>query len=291
MGWESRGKRRYYYQPVRADGRPRRIYRGAGDVGRVHELLTAHERRERAVKREAARAHAAAVAELRKLTTRVRWWAGQLVRAARLLGGGYQHKGQWRRRGNRYTNTRGMNTMATANPTGPAGQSDPAEIGRLLFGLNERANGGDRSALAELDDLLDRHPIVWQKYTELAADTSAGWAQLLGHGQPVEIACLRRHLTAWTAELAGCDAQPSVLAAVEAAKVAWLAVRYAEAELLAAPVAKRPAALGRLTAANRQLLDAIKLVATAKTVSATRTEKATGEAQGRIAPRLFGGAG
>lgn len=98
-------------------------------------------------------------------------------------------------------------------------------------------------------------------------------------------------MPAWAAELAGGDPPPLVTAAAEAATVAWLAVRYAEADLQAAPMAKRAAAVARLTAANRELRETLKLVTAAMTACATRGEKAAAEGQARVAPRLFGGAG
>jgi hypothetical protein len=168
----------------------------------------------------------------------------------------------------------------------------PADLGQQLLALNDRANGGDRSALIELEELLDLHPEVWQTAARLAADTAAGWARLLGDGGTVTEACLRRELLAWKAGLAGPDPTPLVTAAVDAAGVAWLAQRFAERELFMVSDKKRAAALKQLAAANRQLQQAIRLVLDARAAAVAAVTRAPAAAAATASgPRLFGGTG
>ncbi len=312
MPWELRGKNRYFYQPVRVRGKPRRVYWGAGDAGRLHELLGVHDRRLRAKRLAGARARAATAAALQRDTRAAVSWVRELVRATRLVGGEYQHRGQWRwRAGRRHgrLDLCGRVPVKLKPPVRSSGFIPPspfvpeiamtpvppslnpitADLGRLLTELNDRANRGDRSALAELEELLDRHPLVWQTAARLAADTAAGWARLLGDGGPVTKACLRREVLAWKAGLAGPEATPLVTAAVDAAGVAWLSQRFAEREAFRAGDKKRAAAVRQLSAADRQVQEALKLVMVARAAADVTVNRAEDENKVAGGPRLFGG--
>lgn len=199
-----------------------------------------------------------------------------------LAHGEYQHKNQWRRRGD-FTFTRTDLMTVTPSP-------EVNELGKQLTALNDRANRGDRSALAELEELLDRHPEVWQTAARLAGDTAAGWARLLGDGGAVSEACLRQEVAAWKAGLSGLEPSPLITAAVDAAGVAWLAQRFAEREVFAASEKKRATAVRQLATANRQVQEALKLVLSVRAITdaAVLANKETpATASG---PRLFGGA-
>jgi hypothetical protein len=313
MAWEWRGRNRYFYQPVRAGGQPRRLYWGAGEVGRLHELLTVHDRRLRAKRLGAMRARLASVAAARRDTRSVVVWVRQLVRAARLVGGQYQHRGQWRWRAGRRLGRLDPAGPAPARvqaPVRPSGFTppspfipeiamtlqaadtppNPTDLGRHLTDLNDRANRGDRSALAELEEVLDCHPIVWQTAARLSADTAAGWARLLGDGGAVTEVCLRREMSLWKAGLAGPEPTPLVTAAVDAAGVVWLAQRFAERELFATSEKKRVVALRQLAAVNRQVQDALKLVMVARGAADVVANRASADNKVAAGPRLFDGA-
>jgi hypothetical protein len=282
MPWVQRGHRLYFYESRRIDGKPRRVYRGTGSTGRLHELLTSYERRQRAKLVTAAAARKAEIMGLKSATRRVWDMIRQLFRAARLVYGEYQHKGQWRRRGEfNFTRTDQMTMMPSPEVN---------ELGKQLTALNDRANRGDRSALAELEELLDRHPAVWQTAARLSADTAAGWSRLLGDGGAVTESCTRREVTAWKAGLCGQDPAPLVTAAVDAAGVAWLAQRFAERELFGAGEKKRAAAVRQLAAANRQVQDALKLVMAARAAAESAAKTSADSAAGATSPRLFEGA-
>ncbi len=64
MPWERRCPRWYYYEMRRVDGKPRRVYRGTGSAGPLHELLTSYERRQRAELLTAAAARKAEILAL-----------------------------------------------------------------------------------------------------------------------------------------------------------------------------------------------------------------------------------
>ncbi len=312
MPWDLRGAKRYFYQPVRVRGKPRRIYWGPGDAGRLHELLGVHDRRLRAKRLAAARERTAVIAALRRDTRSVEILVRQLQRAVRLVGGEYQHRGQWRWRAGRRHGRRdlcGPVPVKVTPPVRPSRFTPPspftpeiamtppsstlsptsADLGQQLLDLNGRANRGDRSALAELEEVLDLHPIVWQTAARLSADTAAGWARLLGDGGPVTEACLRREVSAWKTGLVGPEPTPLVAAAVDAAGVAWLAQRYAERELFTVGDKKRAAAVKQLAAANRQVQDAIKLVMAARAIADAAANRAEDENKVAGGPRLFDG--
>ena len=93
MGWEMRhGKQSYYYRPARIDGKPRRVYLGAGAIGRMHALSDAVEREKAAA--AVARRLAWAVAD-RALLAAIRF-ARAVVSARLSLAGWYCHNGTWR---------------------------------------------------------------------------------------------------------------------------------------------------------------------------------------------------
>ncbi len=314
MPWELRGAKRYYYQPVWVNGQPRRIYWGSGDAGRLHELLTLKDRRLRKKRAAAAREKTVTVKALQRDTRAVLTRVRELVRATRLIGGEYQHHGEWRwRAGRRHgrLDLCGRVPVKVTSPVRPSGfvppspflpenamtpvpsrsPPTPADVGRQLIALNDRANRGDRSALIELEEVLDLHPEVWQTAARLSSDTASGWGRLLGDGGAVTEACLRREVLAWKAGLAGPDPTPLVTAAVDAAAVAWLAQRFAEREVFQAVDKKRTAAVKQLGMANRQLQDAIKLVIIARsTAESAKKQSPNSAAAGATGPRLFGGA-
>jgi hypothetical protein len=98
MGWKRINGREYYYRCEREAGRVTTTYVGAGDLGRLSEMLDAELRAEREAEREAARAEReAADAEERAVAE---WFdVVQGVADATLIAAGFhKHKGQWRRR-------------------------------------------------------------------------------------------------------------------------------------------------------------------------------------------------
>ncbi len=290
MPWEIRNGRRYYYSVERVNGEPRRVYRGYGDVGRLHELIDREAARRRGKRQTAAAARRQLLTALAVAGRAALSWARQAVRSARLLNFEHQHRGQWRRHlpGNS-TRRRQEVTMDT---TTKMGTPEGVPLEEYVLRLNDRANRGDATALAELRALFDRHPEVWRVGADAELATSTGWANLLSDGQAAVNECVSRRVAEWKAGLAGPDPTPVVAAAVAAAAVAWLAGCYAQRVLHAAPPNKRPAALEKLAAANRQLQQAIRLVMDARAAADDAVTRATVDTATSVSgPRLFGGTG
>jgi hypothetical protein len=98
MGWKQINGREYYYRCEREGGRVTTTYVGAGDLGRLSEILDAELRAEREAEREAARAEREeAAAEERAVAE---WFDGvqAVADAAMVAAGFHKHKGQWRKR-------------------------------------------------------------------------------------------------------------------------------------------------------------------------------------------------
>jgi hypothetical protein len=98
MGWKRINGREYYYRCEREAGRVTTTYLGAGDLGRLSEILDAELRAERVAEREEARVEREeAAAEERAISE---WFDGvQAVADAAMVAVGYhKHKGQWRRK-------------------------------------------------------------------------------------------------------------------------------------------------------------------------------------------------
>ena len=96
MGWESRGKKRYFYRSVRVDGQPRKLYLGGGPVGEAHARLDALDRRRRVLDRLSLGAEHARLARADAALDELKAAAGLLTRARLLTAGYHEHRGQWR---------------------------------------------------------------------------------------------------------------------------------------------------------------------------------------------------
>ncbi len=99
MGWEVRGRRRYYTRSRKVNGRVVREYVGAGAVGELAAAADALRRADRLAESEARRAEQArwreALAPLLELSRA----ADLLARTALLAAGFHQHsRSSWRRK-------------------------------------------------------------------------------------------------------------------------------------------------------------------------------------------------
>ena len=157
MGWEVRhGKQSYYYRPVRIDGKPRRVYLGAGAIGRMHALSDAVEREKAAA--AVARRLAWAVAD-RALQAAIRF--ARAVAAARLsLAGYYCHKGTWRPA--RYRPRTRQHRLLPAIPFAP--------LDARLRVLAARVQAGDEDARRRLAGELFDDTEVNETAVQLAVD-------------------------------------------------------------------------------------------------------------------------
>lgn len=100
VGWDVRGKFRYFYLPRRINGKPRRIYCGTGALGEMHARLVAEEQRRRQAARSALRHEQAQVLEAETVLAELSQHAVLLAKAVIVSAGFYQHNGggAWRRR-------------------------------------------------------------------------------------------------------------------------------------------------------------------------------------------------
>lgn len=278
MGWERRRNGLYYYRPVRIGGRPRRIYLGKGDIGRIHELLDRCEQRE---KLAAAQAHNRQLAEAVELDGQwsVIWqWVRALASAYLLRAGLYRHHGEWRRMMSKPRTRQKKPKAANAN--------EAADLRARLVALNERANTGDPVAVAELGAFLDRHPEVWQTVGDLARLSAASWTAVLSGKDALTGESIRRFVADWKTRLVGPDASQTELAMADAAAVARLALTHAESMATAgnAPLKVAEFAVKRLDAALRRYNTTLKLLAQVQAVGTPQTGSRGSEAK---APRLY----
>ena len=109
MGWKRINGREYYYRSEREGGRVTTTYLGAGDMGRLSEILDAELRAEREAEREAVRVEREAEREEARVAREeadaeewavAEWFDGvQAVADATMVAAGFhKHKGQWRRK-------------------------------------------------------------------------------------------------------------------------------------------------------------------------------------------------
>lgn len=94
MGWEKRGKRRYYYRKQRVGGRVRSIYLGRDEAAETADVLQQGKEQRRQEMSPTAERAAAIDEELERLADEV----NTAVAAAYLLKGYHRHKREWRRR-------------------------------------------------------------------------------------------------------------------------------------------------------------------------------------------------
>lgn len=136
MSWELRRGQWYYYTVARVNGKPRRVYRGSGVLAQHHELLDREAARRRGKRRTAAAVRRQLLTALAQAGRAVLNWARQAVRAARLINGEHQHKGQWRQRRSPKT-IRHQREEATMNSTTEARVSDGVSLEEYVRRLND----------------------------------------------------------------------------------------------------------------------------------------------------------
>jgi hypothetical protein len=98
MGWERRGGRQYYFRSVRVDGRPRKLYLGAGAAAEDCARRLAQKRRELEEGRAALRAEREKAGAAEAALAEACGLARLLLAAGLLLAGLREHRGCWRRR-------------------------------------------------------------------------------------------------------------------------------------------------------------------------------------------------
>src|SRR5262245_32203901 len=89
-----------------------------------------------------------------------------------------------------------------------------------------RAKKGDTAVLPRLRELLDGHPISWERYGDLAAQAERLWVALAAGHDLYLRECLLRQAAAMRQQLAGADAGPVERLLVERVVMTWLQLHY-----------------------------------------------------------------
>jgi hypothetical protein len=138
-----------------------------------------------------------------------------------------------------------------------------------LQDLVRRAQGGDRSAMPELRQVLDADPSLWQRYGDLAKYAQGAWLQLVAPRDVLLYECLERKMEELRAELSGPDPSPLEKLLVERVVACWLQCEYADilyAQNRDQPssVAIRKELMARQESAQRRYLASMKQLATVR---------------------------
>ena len=98
MGWEKRGKARFYYRGVRVAGRVKKVYCGGGALGRVAAELDAHRRDERQARLAALAAERVRLKGVQAMSRQFDKACGLLSEAVLLVNGFHRpNRVAWRR--------------------------------------------------------------------------------------------------------------------------------------------------------------------------------------------------
>ena len=108
MGWEARGRRRYYTRSKRVNGRVVREYVGAGPVAELAAAADALRRADRRAAMEARRAEDARWRETLAPLLELSRGADLMARAALLAGGYHRHARTWRKKRYVHDNDNGI---------------------------------------------------------------------------------------------------------------------------------------------------------------------------------------
>jgi hypothetical protein len=135
---------------------------------------------------------------------------------------------------------------------------------RLVVG---RAKKGDTTALPRLRELLDTHPILWQRYGNLGAQAEQLWIALAAGPDKYLHECLVRKAEAMRQELERADAGPVERLLVERVVMAWLQLYYFDALTAQAAAKDEPPKLAlyrgkRQAQAQRAYLSAVAALTT-----------------------------
>lgn len=94
--------------------------------------------------------------------------------------------------------------------------------------LVDRANGGSKSALDSLRQLMDKCPEIWQHVGNLTRHAEIAWTDLVAGGDHLMVETIKRYVERLKGELAGPAPTPIERLLADQAALTWLASRYAE---------------------------------------------------------------
>ncbi len=216
MAWELRRGQRYYYLRTRVKGRQVRLYVGRGEVGELAAAADELERSRRRLEREELRQLQQATVQAEGLSERLEKLADLLLHAVLCAAGCYLHqRGEWRP-------SRRKQTM-------PANQTLRPLTAEQIQQVIERAERGDRTALPDLQCILDAYPQVWQQAGDLAAQVQAAWIKIVAGDNLLLEQAVQRQLQEMRQELDGGSASPLEKILIERIVACWLQTQQADA--------------------------------------------------------------
>jgi hypothetical protein len=220
MAWLRRGRRLYFYQPVRIGKRVTQVYIGGGRAGEVAAEAIAVRRRQREIAAHELAAEEAQLRATESLVLELCAAATVLARATLVGQGHHQHnRGQWRLR------RRWHEPTDSADPRvdpGPETMVDPRQVLGALAGLSARAEEGDLRSLGQLRLALTRCPCVWQAAADLARRVEEELIQRVSGHNLLFAECLRLRLQAVKDELGGRSPAERLLGQCLTASGVWV---------------------------------------------------------------------
>ena len=110
----------------------------------------------------------------------------------------------------------------TTEATQPTRQEMLAEVQEIIG----RAKRGDASVVPLLRELMARHPALWQRYGDLAANVERSWIALAGGTDMLVRESTALYADKLRAELTRPSAQPVEKLLVERAVATWVQLQY-----------------------------------------------------------------
>ena len=218
MGWVVRKGRRYYYRSRWVNGRDRKEYVGAGEVGEVAAKLDAAAAARRAEARAAWRHTLEQLHELDALFDHVAREVTAYVSAVMAAAGFHRHRGEWRRK-----------TVSTPDGPRPAPAAPPPPEMLPRSELLARAMSGDQRAMAALRPML-AEPGAVDNFGNPARRAIDAAVVVMARKDLVTREATTIKLAQLKAELAGPNPSPLEAMLVEQVVSTWLHLSNLEYE-------------------------------------------------------------
>ena len=154
------------------------------------------------------------------------------------------------------TDTSADTSAPSYSASGQGGMPTHEEFNEIV----QRANKREAGALAELRELLDRNPAIWQYIGDLSMVAEATLIDLIASRGHLKAECLRRSIDAMRAKLSLPGASYLDELAVSRVVACWLNLQHCETCLTRADAGTKPATfwLKRQTQADRSYNAAMK---------------------------------
>jgi hypothetical protein len=98
MGWENRGRLRYYYRKERSGAHVRSVYVGTGEIARLHAATLAMQQEDRRIQESKLAAEKALLQAFDANLDAISGVVSEFVEAVLISAGFHRHKRQWRKR-------------------------------------------------------------------------------------------------------------------------------------------------------------------------------------------------